>query len=168
MDILKTATDWTKAEMASSGFFILFGAGFLLTSLGFWHMGKTDVARAYVVPALIAGVLLLAIGLGIFVQSQARVTSFPAAYHSDASQFIASEIARADRVLGDYRIAVFRVIPLIVAVGAVLFMCLQAPIWRASLTVTIAMMAVILIIDANANARLEAYRSTLHEAEKRG
>ncbi|WP_222435302.1 hypothetical protein [Puniceibacterium confluentis] len=59
MDIVKTATDWTRAEMLSSSFFILFGLSFLLASFGFWQLGRTDIARAYVVPMLVAGTLIL-------------------------------------------------------------------------------------------------------------
>lgn len=164
MDILRTATDWTKAEMFSSAFFILFGVGFLAASLGFWQLGKTDVARAYVVPTLVAGALLAIIGIGIFVPSMTRVTSFAASHAADADAFLETELARADRVLNDYRIAIYRIIPLIIAVSAVLFIALEGPVWRASFITTIAMMAVILLIDTNANMRLENYKAALAEA----
>lgn len=166
MHILKTATDWAKAEMFSSAFSILFSSLFLLASRGFWQLGKTDVAKAYVIPALVAGSLFLIIGLGIFIPNQARVTGFPTAYNSDAPQFIASEILRADKILNDYRIAVFRIIPVIIAVCAVLILYFESPIWRASLITTIAMMAVILMIDTNANVRLEIYKAKLGDAEQ--
>lgn len=167
MDILKTATDWTRAEMFSSAFFILFGIGFLLASLGFWQLAKTDVAKAYVVPTLIAGTLLLIIGLGIFVPSQTRVASFAAAHTQDPGAFVATELARAERVLNEYRIAVFRVIPVIIAVCALLFMVLDGHLWRASFVTTIAMMAAILLVDTNANQRLQDYRLALVEAAGR-
>jgi hypothetical protein len=106
---------------------------------------------------LVAGTLILIIGVGLFFPSQARLTSFPAAYAIDSVGFIAEEIARADRVLNEYRIAVFRVIPLIVAACALAIPFFEHPIWRATLITTIAMMAVILVIDTNANTRLEGY-----------
>ena len=121
MDILKTSIEWTKAEVFSSMFFIGFAVIFLAASAGFWQIGKTDVARAYVMPLAVAGALLLVIGAGIFIQHQARVTGFAEAYHADAPAFLASEIARAEKVLNDYRIAVFMVIPAIIAVSAALF-----------------------------------------------
>lgn len=166
MDIIKTSTDWARAEMLSSSFFILFGVGFLLASYGFSHLGKTDLAKAYVIPLIVTGGLLLAIGLGIFGQSFFRLSSFVSDYNADASAFIASEIARAERVLNDYSIAVFRVIPLIVVVCAVLLMIFNTPIWRASLVSVIAMMAVIFLIDTNASARLEVYKERLSAVEK--
>ncbi|MBB3710912.1 hypothetical protein FHS00_000465 [Limimaricola variabilis] len=52
----------------------------------------------------------------------------------------------------------FRIIPLTTAVCAPAIPCFESPLWRASLITTIAMVAVILVIDTNANARLEAYR----------
>ena len=166
MDIVKTATDWTRAEMLSSAFFILYGLSFLLASMGFWQIGKTDMARAYAIPMLVAGALILIIGLGLFFPSQARLTSFPAAYAIDATSFIAHEIARADRVLNEYRIVVFKVIPLIIAACALAIPFFDAPIWRTSLITTLAMMAVIMVIDTNANARLEGYREQLALAGK--
>jgi len=166
MDILKTATIWKEAEMLSSAFFIVVGLCFISASLGFWQLGKTDVAKAYIIPTLGAGALLLIIGLGIFLPSQARATSFPAADTTNASDFIASEIASAERVLSEYRIAVFWIIPLIIGVCALLILYFQSPLWQASLITIIAMMVVVLTIDTNANARLEAYKGQLLLAKK--
>ena len=69
MEILKTATDWAKAEVFSSTFFIIFGIAFVLASIGFWQLGKTDMAKAYIIPTLVAGSLLLTIGLGLFLST---------------------------------------------------------------------------------------------------
>ncbi|TCL08114.1 hypothetical protein BXY66_0147 [Shimia isoporae] len=164
MDIVKTAVDWTRAEMLSSSFFIAFGLLFLGASFGFSYLGKTELARAYVIPTMVAGSLLLIIGGGIFIQSYGRVTSFPAAYGANPADFLSSELLRAEAVLGQYRIAVFRVIPLIIVACAVLFALIDSPIWRASLATTIAMMSVILIIDTNANTRLAVYKTKLEQA----
>ena len=65
MGILKTATDWAKAEIFSSSFFIVFGVLFVAVSIGFWQLGKTDLAKAYIIPTAVAGVLLLTIGIGL-------------------------------------------------------------------------------------------------------
>jgi len=168
MDILKTAIDWTKAEMLSSAFFVLFGVLFVSASLGFWQLGKTEIAKAYVIPALIAGLLLLILGIGLFIQNKERVTGFATAYNSDASAFVASEIERADKGLGVYRIAVLHVMPLIIVVCAVSLRFLEAPVLRASLAVTIALMSVLLLLDTNANARLETYQEKLRAVERAG
>lgn len=167
MDILKTAVEWTKGEMLSSSFFILFGIGFMAASFGFWQVGKTEIAKAYVVPMLIAGLLLLIIGLGIFFPAKARVTGFAETYAMDAQSFISAELAKAERILSEYRVAVYRVIPLIIALCAVLSVIFSGPVWRASLVTTISMMAVIMMIDTNANSRLEAYKIALAEVDAR-
>ena len=120
------------------------------------------------IPALIAGSLLLVLGAGLFIQSKERVTGFAAAYNGDASEFVASEIERADKGFGIYRIAVFRVIPLIIAICAVLLLFLETPVLRASLIVTIAMMSVLLVIDTNASARLEIYQEKLRTVARAG
>ncbi len=54
---------------------------------------------------------------------------------------------------------------MIIAVCAALIMFMEVPIWRANLITTIALMAVVLVIDSNANTRLEAYREQLSLAE---
>lgn len=166
MDVLKTAIDWTKAEILSSSIFVLFGVVFLLVSLGHWHLGKTDMARAYVVPAAVAGALLLIIGVGIFVQSYGRISGFAQAYDADVATFLAAEMQRAERVLGQYTLALYRVIPVIVVASAILFVLLDSPQWRAACVTAIALMSVILVLDSNANARLQVYQSALEKATR--
>ena len=65
MELLKLATEWAKSEVFSTRFFILFALLFLVGSVGFWQLGKTDLAKAYIIPTLVAGVLLMTIGLGL-------------------------------------------------------------------------------------------------------
>ena len=47
MEILKVATEWAKAEVFSARFFILFSILFLSASIGFWQLGKTEMAIAH-------------------------------------------------------------------------------------------------------------------------
>lgn len=166
MDILKTATDWTRAEVLSSAVFVVFGLMFLAASFGFWQLGKTDVARAYTIPTLLAGGLLVILGVGLLVPSFQRIEGFAAAYGADSSAFVTAELARSEKVLNEYRIAVFRVIPLMVATCAILIMLLDCPLWRASLITIVAILGVILVVDTNAHARLEAYHTQLERAAK--
>lgn len=166
MEILKTATDWAKAEVFSSQFFIFFGLLFVLATIVFWQLGKTDVAKAFVFPTLVAGVLLLAVGLGIFFTNKLRITSFTTAYNSNPSAFVQSEITRTKKTMTEYQTIVFKIIPLIIVVAALLIVFIDKPIWRAISITTIAMMAVILLVDTNANARIEAYNKQLALVEK--
>ncbi|WP_339703624.1 hypothetical protein [uncultured Marixanthomonas sp.] len=161
MDILKTATDWAKAELFSTPFFILFALVFIAASLGFWQLGKTDMARAYIVPTLVAGVLLLTIGLGLFFTNKSRITQFETAYNTDAPAFIASEITRAEATLKEYNTIAFKAIPIIIIVAALLVLFVNTPTWRAISITTIAMLIVILLVDGTAYARMAAYYKEL-------
>ena len=165
MDILKIATDWAKAEVFSTTFFILFGIGFVAASIGFWQLGKTDLAKAYIIPTLVAGVLLLTIGLGLFFTNISRISSFESEYNQDASAFVKSEMVRVDNTLNEYKTVVFKVVPLIIIAAALIIIFINTPTWRAIGITTIAMLIVILLIDGTAHARIEAYKKQLELVE---
>ena len=166
MEILKTAIEWVKSELFSTPFFILFGVVFLVGSLGFWQLGKTEMARAYIIPTLIAGTLLTTIGLGLFFTNKSRITQFKTAYNEDASAFVASELERANSTLKEYKNVVFTAIPLIIAACALGIVFIDTPIWRASMITIIAMLVVILLIDGSAHARIDAYNKQLKLVKK--
>jgi len=166
MDILKTATDWAKAELVSTPFFILFGVVFMLASLGFWQLGKTEIARAYIIPTLVAGLLLTIIGLGLFFTNKSRITQFETAYNKDAVAFVDSELVRAEGTLKEYRNIVFKGIPIIIIVCALGILFIDKPVWRASMITAIAMVVVILLIDGTAHARVDNYNKQLLLAKK--
>lgn len=172
MEILKAATEWAKAEVFSSRFFILFGVMFAVASLGFWQLGKTELAKAYIFPTLIAGLLLLAVGLGIFFTNKSRITSFEIAYANDSVAFVKSEISRAEKTIAEFRTIVFKVIPFIIVAAALLIVFIDKPFWKAIGITAIAMMVVILLVDSNANERIKVYyeqlvseKSTLEEGQ---
>ncbi|WP_066217703.1 hypothetical protein [Formosa haliotis] len=161
MDILKIATEWAKAEVFSTRFFILFAILFLVASIGFWQLGKTDIAKAYIIPTLVAGALLLTIGLGLFYTNKSRVKTFETAYKTDAPAFVTSEIARAESTLKEYNTVVFKAIPMILIVAALLIIFINTPTWRAISITTIAMLIVILLVDGTAHGRMETYYKQL-------
>ena len=113
MDILKLATEWAKAEVFSTRFFIFFAVAFLLASLGFWQLGKTEIARAYIIPTLVTGTILLIIGSGLLYTNIQRVSQFETAYNEDRTAFVASEFERIEKALNEYRTIVFKAIPII-------------------------------------------------------
>lgn len=166
MDILKTATDWAKAELVSTPFFAIAGVVFIAISIGFWQVGKTDLARAYIIPTLVVGVLLVIIGVGLFFTNKARITQFETAYKTDAPAFIASELERADATLKEYKNIVFTGIPIIIVICATVLFFVSSPIWRASMISIMAMLAVILLIDGLAHARIDAYNQQLLQAQQ--
>ena len=165
MEILKLSTEWAKAEVFSTRFFIIFAMLFLAASAGFWQLGKTELAKAYIIPLLVAGVLLMTIGLGLFFTNKARITQFESAYNSDAPAFTASEVARAESTLKEYTV-VFKVIPMIIIVAALLILFMNTPTWRAIGITTIDVMIVILLVDGTAHARMDAYYKQLVSVEK--
>ena len=167
MEILKLATEWAKAEVFSTRFFIIFAILFLAASAGFWQLGKTELAKAYIIPLLVVGILFMTIGLGLFFTNKVRISQFEKAYNSDASAFAASEIARAEGTLNQYKV-VFKVVPMIIIAAALLILFVNTPTWRAIGITTIAMMIVILLVDGTAHARIEGYYKQLVHLEKKG
>ncbi|MEP0987824.1 hypothetical protein [Ekhidna sp.] len=165
MEILKIAQEWARAEVFSTRFFIIFAILFLAASAGFWQLGKTELAKAYIIPLLVAGVLLMTIGLGLFFTNKARIMQFEKACNDNAPAFEASEVARAESTLKEYTV-VFKVVPIIIIVAALLILFINTPTWRAIGITTIAMMIVILLVDGTAHARIEAYYKQLQPVEK--
>ncbi|SNR54699.1 hypothetical protein SAMN04488009_2306 [Maribacter sedimenticola] len=160
MEILKLATEWAKAEVFSTRFFIIFAILFLLASIGFWQLGKTDLAKAYIIPTLVAGILLITIGLGLFYTNKSRINQFEKAFNADAPAFYQSEIERTESTLKEYTV-VFKVIPILIIIAALLILFIQTPTWRAISITTIAMLTVIILVDGTAYSRIEAYHTAL-------
>ena len=166
MNILKVATDWAKAELVSTSFFVIVGIVFVLVSIAFWQFGKTDLARAYIIPLLVTGAFLTIVGVGLFYTNKTRISQFEKAYKEDVSAFIDLELKRADATLKEYKTIVFTAIPIIILVCAVVLFLVSTPGWRASMISTTAMLAVILLIDGLAHARIAEYNENLLEAKE--
>ena len=164
MELLKLATEWAKAEVFSTRFFIFFAILFLIACIGFWQLGKTDLAKAYIIPTLVAGLLLMTIGLGLYYTNKSRITQFEKAFSSDAPAFYQSEIERSESTLKEYTV-VFKVIPILIIVAALLILFINTPTWRAIGITTIAMLIVILLVDGTAYSRIEAYHKELKLVE---
>ncbi|SDR81257.1 hypothetical protein [Christiangramia echinicola] len=160
MELLKLSTEWAKAEVFSTRFFIVFAILFIIASIGFWQLGKTELAKAYIIPMLIAGLLLLTIGLGLFYTNKSRITQFEKEFTADASTFYQSEIERSESTLKEYTI-VFKVIPILIIISALVILFINTPTWRAISITAIAMFIVILVVDGTAHSRIEAYHKEL-------
>lgn len=160
MELLKLATEWAKSEVFSTRFFILFGILFLIASVGFWQLGKTDLAKAYIIPTLVAGILLLIIGSGLNYTNIQRVKQFEKDFNTDTSSFYQSEIERSESTLKEYSV-VFKVIPILIIVSALIILFFNSPTWRAISITTIAMLIVILLVDGTAHSRIENYHKEL-------
>lgn len=160
MELLKIATEWAKAEVFSTRFFILFAIVFIVAGISFWQLGKTDLARAYIIPMLVAGILLMAIGVGLVYTNKTRIKHFEKAYHNDISTFYQSEIDRTESTLKEYTL-VFKVIPSLIIVAAVIILLVKTPIWRAISITTLAILIVILLVDGTAYSRMESYQKEI-------
>jgi len=165
MDILKASTDWAKAELVSTPFFVLAGLVFLAMSLGFWQLGKTNLTKAYILPMLVAGTLLVIIGLGLFFTNKARITQFESASQENVVAFVDSELARVESTIKEYSNVVFSGIPIIIVICAVILYFVNTPGWRASMITSIAMLSVILLIDGLAHDRIVEYNQQLQKAQ---
>ena len=160
MDVLKLAIEWAKAEVFSTRFFIFFAIGFLIATVGFWQLGKTDLAKAYIIPTLVAGILLLIIGIGTNYTNIQRVKQFEKEFNTDKIAFYQSEIERSESTVKQF-VVVFKVVPILIIVAALLILFINTPTWRAISITTIAMLIVILLVDGNAQSRIENYHKEL-------
>ena len=164
MDILRTSTDWAEAELWSNGFFPLFGVMFVAASFLFWSKGETDMAKAFVLPMLVAGTLMLILGVGLFYGTWKSLAGFATAIADDPAGFVVSEIERVDRTMAQYGTAVFKVMPVMIVAAALLIVFVPSPGGRAAFVTSIVFLGLIMLIDSNANARLEAYKTSLVQA----
>ena len=160
MDILKAGIDWAKAEVFSSKISLLLALLFFLTALGFWQLGKTAMAKAFVWPMLVAGVLMVAVSAGLYLANKPRITEFETAYNTDAKAFVQTETARTAKSRHDLAM-VFKVLPLIIITAALLIVFVNTPLWRAIGITTIALMTILMFIDSNTDARNTAYHQRL-------
>ena len=117
-------------------------------------------------PMLVVGILTLTIRLGLFFTNKSRVSSFVKDYNKDASAFVQSEIIRTGKTIKDFQTTVYKVIPIIIIVAALLFIFIDKPLWRAISISTIAMMIVIMMIDTNSYTRYVEYHEQLVLVEK--
>ena len=166
MGILKLANNWAKAELISTPFFALAGVVFLAISFGFWQFGKTDLAKAYVVPTLVAGSFLVIIGLGLYFTNKSRIAQFEKSFQTDAVAFVDSEITRTEATLKEYNTVVFTGIPVILVICVLILFFKSGAIWRASMITTIGMLSIFLLIDGLAQARIDTYNKQLHKAQQ--
>ena len=162
MELLNLSTEWAESEVFSTRFFILFAIVFFIASLGFWQLGKTDLAKAYIIPTSVAAILLLIVGLGLFYTNKSRIKQFNKEYNSNSILFYESEIKRTETTLKEYKV-VFKVIPILIIVAALLILFFNSTTIKALSITTIAMLIIVLLIDGTAHSRIESYNKSLKE-----
>ena len=166
MELLKFTIEWTKDEIFSSKIFILFGILFISASIGFWQLGKTEIAKAFIYPILIAGILLLMAGFGFYFSNKSRLSNIESNYSANPSAFVASEIVKTEKIMNSYENIAFKIFPAIIAVAAFLIISTDKAILRAICITIIAFLTVLLVLDVNANARIKNYHKELKQIKK--
>lgn len=160
MDLLKLSTEWARAELFSAKIVWLFSLITLLSAVGFSVWGKTTMAKAFVIPLAIAGVLFIAIGIGLYAANKPRIAQFEQEYRADRQAFITKEIARTTKSNQDF-VLVFKVLPALAILAAAILLVAQAPTWRAAALVTLLVVVFLMLVDSHTAARNEAYRKEL-------
>src|ERR1700743_738345 len=152
-DIVKLSTDWAKAEVFSGKMVWLFSIFFLLGAVGFFYLGKTTMAKAFVWPLLVAGIFLLAVGAGLFFTNSARVNGFEIAYHQNPKAFVQREISRTDNSEKQLRF-VFSMLSAIIIIAALIIVALpDNPNWKAVAITLIVTVGFLMLVDSNTGAR---------------
>src|SRR5258708_7164222 len=121
MDILKLSTDWAKAEVFSAKIVWLFSAVEILAGLGFWYLGRTAMARAFVWPLLLTGFFLIAVGAGLYFANKPRIERFEKEYHHNPDAFAEAEIQRAAGSQRELAL-VFKILPAIIIIAALVIL----------------------------------------------
>lgn len=160
MDILKVSTDWARAEVFSARMILLLGLLFFLAAAGFWQLGRTAMAKALVWPMVVAGVLIAVVAAGLYFTNKPRIERFATSYNADPKAFVQKETERTARSQKELAL-VFKVLPLVIIVAAVVIMLTTAPLWRAIGITTIALMTLLMFADSNTDARNTAYHQRL-------
>jgi ABC-2 type transport system permease protein len=161
MDIVKMSTDWAKAEVFSGKIVWLFSVVYIVTAIGFWYFGRTTMAKAFVLPFLIAGVFLVAIGAGLFFTNKPRIERFQKEYHQNPNAFVHQEIQRTAESKKQLTL-VFRILPVIIIVAALIILLLpDSTYWRAIGITIIATAAFLMVVDSNTDSRNSIYHSQL-------
>lgn len=165
MDILNIATTWAKDEIFSSKIFIAVGILYILIAIGFWQLGKTDLAKAYIIPFIVCGSLLLIIGSGLTYNNHTRLKVFPRAYEQSKTEFITTELERTESTIKSTESIIFRWIPILIAAAALVIIFTNKPTLRAASIVAITFLITLLIVDSNSHSRIVNYQNSLNKAD---
>jgi ABC-2 type transport system permease protein len=160
MDIIKLSTDWARAEVLSAKIVWLFSLIELLAAIGFWYWGRTAMARIFPWPLLVMGLFLVAVGAGLYAANKPRITRFESEARQNSKALMEAEIQRTAKSHGDLAL-VFKILPGIVIVAAVVITLAPATGWRAVSVVIILTAAFLMVVDSNTAARNDDYHTQL-------
>ena len=119
------------------------------------------MAHAYIIPLLVTGLLLMILGSGLVVPNYFRLSNLPDTFQANATIFIANELACVDK--NNARFVIFQTI---IIVCIVILMIMRTTIWQDSAISVISMLAILLFVYSNANARFGTYKAGLGQARR--
>ena len=160
MDMLELSADWAKSEVFSSKVVWLFSLIELSAALGFWYLGRTPMAKSFIWPLLIAGLLIAVVGAGLYFANHPRIERFQREYRLDPNAFLRSEIQRTEKSKNELAL-VFRIIPVVIMLAAVVILLVSGGAWRAIAITVIINAAFLMIVDSNTEARNNIYHHQL-------
>jgi len=160
MDILKQSVSWAEGEVLSAKLTLLYSLLIFIAAIGFWQLGKTQLAKALVVPMFVTGFLIVTIGIGLFYANHKRVTGFRTEYENSPATFIQKEKLRTETSMNAYK-GVFRFVPALIIAAALLLIFFPAPVCRAIGIAVILLCVSVLVIDGNGDARNTAYHNLI-------
>jgi ABC-2 type transport system permease protein len=165
MDIIRLSADWARAEVFSAKMVWIASFIIMAISVGFAYLGKTSMARAYFWPMLVAGLFLLAVGVGLYLANKPRIARFESEYKASPETFLKSEIARAQKSKNELSI-VLKVLPLTILLGSLLVILVSNTTWRAIGIALILLAVILLFVDSNTDARNTEYLQQLERISK--
>ena len=165
MDIIKLGTDWARAEVFSAKIVWLFSLVEVLAAIGFWYWGRTAMARIFPWPLLVMGLFLVAVGAGLYGANNPRISQFENEAQLNPKAFISTEIQRTAKSQRELAM-VFKILPGIIIVAAVVIMLAPCAVWRAISVTIILTAAFLMVVDSNTTARNDDYHTQLLEINK--
>jgi len=157
---MELSIDWAKAEVFSGKMTGLYSLLLFLVAIGFWQLGKTAMAKAFVIPLLVAGAVMLLVGAGLYLANKPRIAQFGAEYNSNPAAFVQKEIQRTAKSQRELTM-VFKILPAIIIIAALLIIFFNAPLWRAVGVTIILVLVSLMVVDSNTDARNTAYHQQL-------
>jgi ABC-2 type transport system permease protein len=161
---MEASIAWARAEVFSAKIVFLYSLFVFLAAIGFWLLGKTAMARAFVFPILASAIFMFVVSTGLYWANKPRTAKFKDDYSRNPDAFINKEIIRTAKSKKELAI-VLKVLPLIIMVAAGLFLIISSNIYRAiALTIT-GLAFSLLLIDSNTDARNTAYHNFLTKSD---
>ena len=158
--IIEDTIRWTRGEIVECWSLAILGACFVGLALLYWKTSTSEQTRALIWPFLVAGGLLLVLGIiGIFL-NHARLVSFQAGFDANPVAFAAAEKLRVEGFLSVYQYTLATA-SLLLACGLGLFWLRHTPVSRGISLALVVVGLGILVVDHLSEANAHRYYAAL-------